>query len=164
MAGEVFLQKAGIPFWVIRTSWLYSFRGDNFALKVLNWSHSQKEMRVVEDQIGSPTWARLLAQITAQFIARGGNNPTRWIEQTKGIYHIAGNGFCSKYDFAREILNFDPDQANQKLTDFLPAKTADFPSNVSRPSFSGLDCTLFKENFNLQLPSWQEGLKLMLAK
>jgi dTDP-4-dehydrorhamnose reductase len=164
LEGETFLRMAGAPYWIFRTSWLYSLRRDNFALKVLGWSHSQEKMRIVEDQIGSPTWARLLAQITGQALAIGRNDPTGWIEQTKGVYHLAGDGFCSRYDFAREIINRDPDRANQKVTELLPAKTKDFPSNVSRPSFSGLDCTLFKEKFNLQLPSWQEGLKLMLVE
>jgi dTDP-4-dehydrorhamnose reductase len=162
LAGENFLLRSSIPFWVFRTSWLYSLRRDNFVLKVLSWAHSQEKVSIVGDQFGSPTWARLLAEITAQSIAMGRNDPINWIDQTKGIYHVAGDGNCSKYEFAKQIINFDPDRAKQRLTELQSVKTADFLSNVSRPSFSGLDCTLFKQKFNLSLPSWQKGLKMML--
>lgn len=158
LAGERILIDSGLPYWIIRTSWLYSMRRRNFVRTVLRAVHSRKTMSVVTDQIGSPTWSRQLAEITSQLIRQGGKSPAKWIEETTGIYHIAGDGWCNRYDFASEIIKSDPDHDDQTLLELIPTLSVFYPCLASRPLFSALDCSLVKSTFKLQMNNWQDEL------
>ena len=113
---------------------------------------------MVADQVGNPTWCRMLAEITAQILARGNEH----IREHTGLYHLAGSGFASRFDWAKLVLELDPDKSQQTLKEILPALTADYPTPAQRPLFSALDCTLFLATFGLQLPDWESALRLAL--
>lgn len=150
--------------WVFRTSWVYSDRRDSFVSKVLAWSRSQQTMRVVSDQIGGPTWSRMLAEVSTLVLALAKTDPYAWVHQTRGLYHLAGDGSASRFAFAQEILRLDPDAGQQLVTELIPASTSDFPAPATRPLNASMDCSKFKATFGLALPPWQTSLALMLKR
>jgi dTDP-4-dehydrorhamnose reductase len=160
LAGEQFVQEIDGSYLILRTSWVYSMRRGSFVTKVLEWAHSQQVLHIVDDQVGNPTWARMLAEIVAQVLAKGGDEVVDWLSERSGLYHLAGSGFASRYEWALAILENDPDPAKRLATQTQPAKTADFPTPATRPLYSYLDCHHFAKTFGLYLPPWQEALKL----
>ena len=149
LAGEYHLQKlnAGI---IIRTSWLYSSFGHNFVKTILRLAAEQVELRVVDDQIGSPTWAADLAGITLEIINRLKNkkNPPQY-----GLYHYSNEGTCSWYDFAEEIVKL----AGLKIK-IHPVSTSEYPSKARRPAYSVLDKSLIRNWLNIKIPNWKDSL------
>ena len=117
-----------------------------------------RTLRIVDDQVSNPTWARMLAEATALLLARGIDNFVPWLTERKGLYHLAGGGHASRYAWAKEILELDPKAREQVTEELLPAATADFPTPAKRPLFSGLDCWRFEQTFDLVLPYWKKAL------
>ena len=162
LEGERLVQETGATFLILRTSWVYSLRKDSFVTKVLKLARTQPVMRIVDDQVGSPTWCRMLAEITAQVLAAGKSSSNRWMHARRGLYHLAGLGSASRLEWARAILENDPKRAEQTAKDILPALTADFPTPAKRPLFSALNCDRFMDTFGFQIPAWRDNLKLAM--
>ena len=162
LEGERAVQATGGAYLILRTSWVYSLRRGSFVTKVLHWSRQQETLKVVSDQVSNPTWARLLAEITAQLLAQSIENPAGWLAERHGLYHLAGSGFASRLEWAEEILRLDPRREQQIARQISPAKTADFPTPARRPLFSALDCDLFTSVFHLHLPPWEKALALAM--
>ena len=162
LEGEEAVRQAGGAYLILRTSWVYSLRQGGFVTKVLQWSRSQSVLRMVTDQVGSPTSARLLAEATAQLLAKGGKNLYGWVAERKGLYHLAGDGAASRYEWAQEIIKHDVHPEERILQELQPALTAEFPSPARRPLFSALDCRKFTDTFGLHLPDWRDGLALAM--
>lgn len=163
LAGEQAIQQAGGSYMVLRTSWLYSLRSPSFVTKVLQWAREQETLRVVTDQVASPTWARLLAEATAHVLAMGVKDIHAWVGEHSGIYHLAGHGAASRLEFAEAILRHDPRKAEQVCKKIQPAATAEFPSPAKRPPYSALNCGLLMRRFGLHLPEWEQALLLALS-
>jgi dTDP-4-dehydrorhamnose reductase len=159
LAGEQAVAQAGGAWLVLRTSWVYSNRRDSFVSKVLEWAAKNPNLRIVDDQVSGPTWARALAETSAMLLARGGQDLANWIKARSGVYHLAGWGWCSRLEWAAEILRLD----GQERT-VLPAKTAEFPAPAERPLVTPLDCTKFARVFDLRLPDWKDALQMAMAK
>jgi dTDP-4-dehydrorhamnose reductase len=164
LAGEQAIQQTGGAYLILRTSWVYSLRRESFVTKVLNWSRGQRQMRVVSDQVSNPTWARMLAEITSQMLARADANPVGWLRERSGLYHLAGSGYTSRYEWAQAILKYDPKSDQQIVEDLTPAATDDFPTPAKRPLFTALNCDLFTKTFKLSLPEWEVALQLAMAQ
>ena len=162
LAGEHEITQIGGTYLILRTSWLYSLRGETFVNKVLKWSRQYETLRIVEDQVGSPTWCRMLAEATAQVMAMGSKNIVDWLTAHSGLYHLAGDGYASRYEWAQEILKYDPSPQEQIVEQLLPSLTSEFPTPARRPLFSALDCTRFYQTFGLRLPNWRDALRLAL--
>jgi dTDP-4-dehydrorhamnose reductase len=158
LEGEKSVQAAGGGYLIFRTAWLYSMRGNNFVTKVLSWARKHAVLHIVDDQTSNPTWARMLAQLTSNVLARGRD----FVADHRGLYHLAGDGYASRYDWAREILRLDPKPEEQKAREVRRAATADIPTPAKRPMFSALDCSLCAKVFGFTPPSWQHDLKLAL--
>lgn len=158
LAGEQAIQQAACPHLIFRTAWVFSMRSESFVAKLLEWSRQKSELRVVDDQVSNPTWARMLAEATALLLAGGGEDMPAYIEEKSGIYHLAGWGFASRFEWARQILANAPGWTEQRVQAIQPARTDEFPTPATRPLFSALDCSRFERNFGLRLPPWQEAL------
>lgn len=158
LAGEQAIQSVDDAYLIFRTAWVYSYRRDCFVAKVLQWAWQNETLRIVDDQISNPTWARMLAEITSQILVRG----VGYLTERKGLYHLAGGGYASRYGWANEIIALDPKKGDHKVHRIFPVKTIDFPTPAVRPLFSALDCFLFREAFGLRLPSWQTALRMMM--
>lgn len=162
--GERAIELAGGIFLILRTSWMYSLRRDNFLIKVLSWARTKPILRIVTDQIGNPTSARMLAVVTALTIAMGGRAVLEWLAEYNGIYHVAGDGSASRFEWAEEILRCDPYPEEKVVKELQPALSSEFPTIARRPLYSALNCEKFMETFGLRLPPWQEALQMTLDK
>ena len=159
LEGERLVQQVGGIFLILRTSWVYSLRKGGFVNKVLGWARQQETLRVVNDQVANPTWARMLAEMTAQILARG----ETYIRERAGLYHLAGSGSASRFEWAKEILQLDPEREQQMARQIIPAKTSDFSAVAERPLYSALNCDHIKTIFGLCLPPWEEALRLAMG-
>ncbi len=162
LAGEQAIQSVGGVYLILRTAWVYSTSGDSFLGKVLQWARQNETLKIVSDQVSNPTWARMLAEITTLLIAKPGPDFAAYFHEKHGIYHLAGSGYTSRFEWAQHILENDPQQNEQTIRTLLPAFTQDFPTPAQRPLYSALDCTLFEKTFGLRLPEWKEALQLAM--
>jgi len=160
LAGEQAIQSVDGDYLIFRTAWVYSLRHDSFVSKVLEWARKNEILRVVDDQVSNPTWARMLAEVTAQALAHDND----YLRERTGLYHLAGKGHASRYSWAKEILRLDPAKQEQKVKQLLPASTSDFPTPAQRPLFSALECRKFEQAFDLRLPVWDATLELALVQ
>jgi len=164
LMGEENIKQAGEAYLILRTSWVYSLRGNSFVNKVLGWARKNENLKVVSDQISGPTWARMLAGITSLMLAQNNANLLEIIRERRSVYHLAGAGYTSRYEWAKEILVNDPNRTEQIVRDLEPARSDDFPTTAVRPLFSALDCTRFEDTFGLKLPNWNSTLKLAMTR
>jgi dTDP-4-dehydrorhamnose reductase len=162
LAGEQAVRQAGAAYLILRTSWVYSLRRESFVIKVLAWARKQSSLRLVSDQVSSPTWSHMLAKATSQLISSAKSDLYGWFTEHQGMYHLAGSGYCSRYEWGQEILKYDPQPGEQVAREILPALTAEFPTPARRPLFSALNCDHFYEEFGFRLPDWRFALKLAM--
>lgn len=162
--GEQAIIAAGCAHVILRTSWVYSLRGDSFVSKTLAWARQQETLRIVSDQVGSPTWARMLAEITAAVLAQSKSAPLDYFAARRGVFHLGGSGGVSRLDFARAILRLDSRADEQKVRNLEAASTADFPTPAKRPLRTSLDCSRFESTFGLRLPNWEDSLRLAMSE
>ena len=153
LQGEKNIQKSGVKYLIFRTAWLYSEFGKNFVKTMLNLTSTKPQLKVVFDQIGTPTYAYDLAMAIFNIIEQ------RKYEGNTGIYHYSNEGGCSWYDFTKMIAQY----SGQTECDIQPCHSDEFPSPVKRPSFSVLDKTKVKETFGVVVPYWTDSLKRCLA-
>lgn len=154
-AGELAIGLVGSNYLILRTAWVYGMRGKNFLRTILQLARERQELKIVCDQTGSPTWSRLIAEVTAQIVPQ--------IKGIQGIFHLTAAGSTTWYDFAQAILRLDPDRGQQIVQTVSPIPTAEYPTPARRPSYSVLDCNSLVTQFNLYLPNWQETLALAMA-
>ncbi len=171
LKGEEAFINSGAKGLIIRTSWIYSSFGHNF-VKIMLKLKDRKELNVVFDQIGTPTYARDLAEALLHILgfrildiefsdkeARPKPQiPTSNIQYPVSVYHYSNEGVCSWYDFAKAI--FEIKGINIKVN---PIETKDYPTPAKRPHFSVLNKAKIKKDFNLEIPYWKESLKKMLS-
>lgn len=158
LEGEKAAMEAHSHSMIVRTSWVYSTFGHNFVKTMLRLGQERDQLRVVFDQIGSPTYARSLAQAVLKAIQlhqMGTVNQEKW----HGIYHYSNEGVCSWYDFAKAAID-----ARGLDCQILPIETKDFPTPAQRPPFSLLNKAKFKAAFGLDIPHWQTDLQAMMEQ
>lgn len=162
--GEEAIIKTNCKHVIIRTSWLYSEYGKNFCKTMLSLTASKPELKVVFDQVGTPTYALDLATAIAAIIedyktSQGSKFDAQSYPKT-GIYHYSNEGVCSWYDFATMIAQM----AGNTDCKISPCHSNEFPSPVKRPAYSVLDKTKIKETFNIEIPYWTTSLKKCLGR
>jgi len=162
--GERAVMAEGGTSLIFRTAWVYSLRRDCFVTKVLRWSKTRSEIRVVDDQVSNPTWARHLAEITALLLANAVRRGSRPVSEFGGIYHLAGWGMASRLQWAKSILGLIDESPGREVPPVRPAKSGDFPAPAARPALSALDCGKFFETFGLRLPDWEMSLRLAIEE
>ncbi len=150
--GEKTIEASGCKALIFRTAWLYSEYGKNFVKTMLNLTSTRPELKVVFDQVGTPTYAQDLADAIFDIIENGK------FEGNEGIYHYSNEGVCSWYDFTKMIAAI----AENTECDIQPCHSDEFPSPVVRPSYSVLDKTKFKNTFGLYIPYWVDSLKVCI--
>lgn len=156
--GERAIAQSGCTHLILRTSWVYSGRGGNFVLTILRLARERDELKVVDDQIGSPTWARALAEATAELLAQ---NPR---PETCGLYHLSAHGSTSRYHLAQKIIETARQLSNDggKWATLHPIKTADYPLPAARPLNSALSNEKIKRAFGIEMESWENQLAACL--
>ncbi len=145
LAGERAVQRHLLRFYIVRTSWLYGPNGKNFVDTILGMAAERKTLRVVSDQIGTPTCTLSLSETIADLITTG-----RW-----GIYHASDDGVTNWYEFAKEITRGTG-------AEIIPIETKDMPRPATRPKYSVMDKTTLINTIGRELPTWQESLQTYL--
>ena len=148
LMGEQKIITTGCKYIILRTAWLYSEFGKNFVKTMLNLTSTKPQLKVVFDQTGTPTYAWDLATAIDAAL----KNPVA------GIYHYSNEGVCSWYDFTKMIAEY----AGNTECDIQPCHSNEFPSPVTRPSYSVLDKTKIKETFGIKIPYWTDSLKICI--
>lgn len=163
-AGEQAIAASGVPHLILRTGWLYSLRRRCFVTQVLEWARARPDLRIAEDQVGSPTWSRMVAEATSLLLRSGMDDVGGYLRERSGLYHLTSDGAVSRFEWARAILHFDPHPAQQRTTaaTLRPARRTDFPAAAERPANSALDCRLFRTTFGVSLPRWDLALRLAM--
>ena len=156
LAGEQALAAAGVPFLIFRTAWVYGSRGNNFLLTMLRLFEQKKQLSIVADQYGAPTWSRHIAEATAQVLvqlrdATGGFS----FGKRSGIYHLTNGDQASWYEFAQTIRSLAGSDCELK-----PITSEEYPCAAERPRFSVLDNSELERAFSIALPHWKQGLEL----
>ncbi len=160
--GELAVASSGAAHLTLRTGWLFAARGRNFPAAILAAARRGDRLRVVDDQTGCPTSARLLAELTGQILAqaRAAERPAEWLASRSGVYHAVSAGCCTWYAFARELL---------ERTGFAdvavdPVSTAEYGARAPRPARTVLDCARIEDTFGLALPHWREHLRQVVCE
>ena len=150
--GEQKIQASGCKYVIIRTAWLYSEYGKNFCKTMMNLTATKPALKVVFDQVGTPTYALDLAKAITVVLSKFDGTQT-------GIYHFSNEGVCSWFDFTKMIAEY----SGQTTCDIQPCHSIEFPSPVTRPSYSVLDKTKIKQIFGIKVPYWTDSLKICIA-
>jgi len=158
LAGEVTLMKSGANAVIFRTSWVYGLRGQNFLLTMMRLLQEKDELKVVDDQVGAPTWSRMLAEVTSQVLYRMLSGEVD-CERCKGLYHLTGAGQTSWFGFARAIQTVIGAQC-----DLRPIGSDEYRSPAVRPAYSVLDNSKLWEAFGIALPDWEASLRLCIEE
>lgn len=161
--GEQNIQKIGVDNLIFRTAWLYSEFGKNFVKTMLNLTATKPQLKVVFDQVGTPTYARDLADaILVALEAYKKESLTMNHEPfiKNGTYHFSNEGVCSWYDFTKLIAEISENTS----CDIQPCHSDEFPSPVRRPAFSVLDKTKIKKSFSVKVPYWTDSIKICVSQ
>ena len=176
LAGEQAVCAAGVPYLIFRTAWVYSTRGRNFLRTILRLATEKEELRVVRDQFGTPTWSRDIAEATVKILAQltSQGSVANSFSRVSGIYHLTAAGETTWFDFARAILEeaaqlspaiewFDQATHGRSLItkQIIPIATSEYPTRASRPLYSVLSNSRFRQTFGIELPHWRTQVHLV---
>lgn len=157
LAGEVAIGESGCSHFIFRTAWLYAARGQNFLRTALKLAKERDELKIVNDQIGSPTPARWLAVASALAVSKN--------FEVTGTWHVAADGECSWHQFAQTIYQEALSAGIlEKAPRLVGIPSKEYPTKAKRPMYSRLDCSRFATDFGMRLPDWRHGLHQVLAE
>jgi dTDP-4-dehydrorhamnose reductase len=159
LAGDEAVRASGVAHLIFRLCWVYGARGQNFMLTMMRLAREREKLRVVGDQIGCPTWSRMIAETTTLALkqAIGAGDPGT----LTGTYHLASSGVTSWHGFADAIVKLMPAEG-KKCAQVEAITTAEYPTPTKRPAYSVLSCGKLERVFGLRLPHWEESLKQVL--
>ena len=163
LAGETAIRTAGGPHLIIRTQWVYAAKGANFLRTIVRLASQRKELRIVADQFGAPTSARIITDVVASII---GPNPVPLLErfrQADGLVHVAASGETTWHGFARTIVDGLRARAVELgVESVIPIRTTEYPTRARRPTNSRLDLARLRTVFGISTPTWDEALAVEL--
>lgn len=170
LEGDRAIEASGGSYLIFRTSWIYGARGENFLLTMLRLARERETLKIVDDQIGSPTWSRQIAESTAQILSRAScrssarNNLDfrEYLSDIKGIYNLTSSGTTSWYGFAKAILEDTSGLITNRLREISPIPTTEYPVPAPRPPFSAMSGDKLFQTFGQRLPHWHHALDLCL--
>jgi len=163
LAGDQAVLQVGVEHLIFRLCWVYGARGQNFMLTILRLAREREKLRVVRDQVGCPTWSRMIAETTALALNQRFSKPDHDSRSLNGIYHLAASGQTSWHGFAQAIVGQMP-EADRKCKLVEAITTSEYPTPAKRPAYSVLSCEKLKRAFGLQLPNWDESLQRVVEK
>jgi dTDP-4-dehydrorhamnose reductase len=154
LTGEKNIAETGIPYLILRTSWVYSLQGKSFLRTIKKLAAGRDKLRIVDDQIGAPTWAHSIALATRKIIEQCLRD--RAEPSLSGVFHLTCQGQSSWYGFAKEILDLSGEYHDTSL---LPIPTSDYQTLAARPLYSLLSNNKLKKVFAFEMPHWHDALK-----
>jgi dTDP-4-dehydrorhamnose reductase len=165
VAGEKAVAASGAPHLTLRTSWVYGARGKNFLLTMLRLAGERDELRVVDDQVGAPTWSRMIAEATTAIVSQGRAHGglTGFLTERGGLYHMTAAGQASWFGFAAEIVRHHAANGG-RAPRMTPITTAEYPLPAKRPNYSVMSSAKLERAFGIALPDWKASLSLCLQE
>ena len=163
LAGEQAIIAAGASHLIFRTSWVYSSRGSNFLLTLKRLLREKKELRIVDDQIGAPTWSRDIAEGTVRALGHYLKQNQQRKEEMTGVYHLTAAGETTWYGFAAAIVAAQGAKG-EDLPKLVPVATHEYPTPARRPMYSVLSNAKLLKTFGFRAPQWKESLKKLQAE
>jgi dTDP-4-dehydrorhamnose reductase len=161
LAGDQAIQQVNGNFLIFRLCWVYGARGSNFMLTMMRLAREREKLRVVNDQVGCPTWSRMIAETTALAL-RQIDTPAKAAAR-KGVYHLCSSGQTSWHGFASAIIESLPEEERKcRTVEGIPS--AEYPTPTKRPAYSVMSCAKLERVFDLRLPDWRESLRLVMEK
>jgi dTDP-4-dehydrorhamnose reductase len=157
--GDWLIKETGCSHIILRTSWVYSTIGKNFLLTILRLAREKEELKIVSDQIGSPSYAKCLSQATKSIVEK---LVADGMKAQSGVYHFVSPDQTSWYEFAKSILDLDPQKNSQICKTVTPVSSAEFGSKTKRPLNSALDVSKLEKTFGIKLPSWKVQLEMAI--
>ncbi|NLX84171.1 MAG: dTDP-4-dehydrorhamnose reductase [Synergistaceae bacterium] len=160
LKGDVNIQNSGCDYLIFRTSWVYGVRGKNFYLTMRNLLQEKKEIRVINDQFGAPTWCGTIAEVTSK-VMKQIYNPLSKIKpkDVSGIYNLTNSGQTTWFGFTQAIKEqLQKEKPGQTLANLRPVSTEEYPTAAVRPKYSSLSLAKLKSTFNIETPNWDEIL------
>lgn len=165
LAGERAIQQVGVRHWILRTSWVYGLRGKNFLLTIRRLAQERDELRIVDDQFGAPTWSRMIAEATAQALARAFGLPAeRTLEFPSGVFHLTAGGRTSWCGLATAIADALKAAGECKRLTVVPISTAEYPLPARRPANSSLATNKLAAALGIHPCDWHVALGLCLGE
>jgi len=161
LAGDQAIQAAGCAHLIFRLCWVYGARGNNFLLTMLRLARERDKLRVVRDQIGCPTWSRMIAETTTLALQQA--DTAEKARALSGIYHLCASGQTSWHGFASAIVDLMPAE-EKKCREVEAIASAEYPTPTKRPAYSVMSTAKLERIFALRLPDWQDSLRLVLEK
>lgn len=165
LAGEQAIVKQRNPYIILRTSGVYGSRGKNFMRTILNLADEGKDLRIVNDQVSSPTWCGAIAKATRRIILSlvdpSEGQISENMNRVSGIYHLSCKGETSWYEFAKAILDYSKEAQPAKM---IPIPSSEYPTPAKRPARSVLANTKIARDLGIEMPLWEEALKQCLGK
>lgn len=161
LAGDQAIQRVGCNHLIFRLCWVYGARGQNFMLTMMRLARERETLRVVADQIGSPTWSRMIAEATA--LALKQMLSLAEARELSGVYHLRAGGETNWHEFASRIVELMP-PAERKCRVVEAITTADYPTPAKRPAYSVMSCEKLLKTFGIGLPNWEYSLRQVLDK
>ena len=161
LAGDEAIRAVGGAHLIFRLCWVYGARGQNFMLTIMRLAREREKLRVVGDQVGCPTWSRMIAETTAQAVRQ--TLAAGDFSAFGGTYHLAASGITSWHGFAQAIVNRMSGE-EKKCSTVEAISTAEYPTPTKRPAYSVLACDKLQRTFGLRLPHWEESLSQVLDK
>jgi dTDP-4-dehydrorhamnose reductase len=161
LAGDQAIEQVGVNHLIFRLCWVYGARGQNFMLTMMRLAREREKLRVVGDQMGCPTWSRMIAETTALALKQALS--AKDLAAFKGTYHLAASGHTSWHGFAERIIGLMP-EAERKCKVIEPISTPEYPLPAKRPAYSVLSCEKLKKTFGLELPRWDESLEQVVER
>lgn len=162
LAGDRAIMAVDGAYLILRTSWIYGARGKNFFLTIRRVARERQDLHVVDDQVGTPTWCRFLAETTVQILnalqGGGSGRILPALSARPGVYNLSAEGQVSWFGFAKAILATDPAGGEIRAREVLPTTSQAFPTLAQRPSYSVLSKAKARMQFGLELPSWEDQL------
>jgi len=154
LSGEKAVAEAGIPYLILRTSWVYSLHGKNFLNTIKRLAEEKDTLRIIDDQIGAPTWARSIAEGTHKILQQCLKRNWTQSADPSGVFHLTCQGKTSWHGFAMKILDLSGQQ-----TRLIAIPTSDYPTLATRPAYSLLNNEKIEKVFGIEMPHWEYALK-----
>jgi dTDP-4-dehydrorhamnose reductase len=167
LAGDLAVEAAGGAWLILRTSWVYGTRGSNFLLTMRRLARERTELRIVDDQVGNPTWCRSIAQATSDILVSilqsNESSPYEKLRKHNGIYNYSAQEEVSWYGFAKAILESDPQRSSHRVREIHPISTSEYPAVAKRPPYSVLSKEKIQRTFSIEISTWQDQLASCLS-
>jgi dTDP-4-dehydrorhamnose reductase len=165
LAGEKALAESGAAHVIFRTSWVFGARGENFLRRILQLAMEREELKIVDDQVGSPTWSRTLARLTQHMVRRTEESTKssdcgleEAVRPIGGVYHASSRGYTTWFGFANEFVQIAREGASdKKLATLVPIPTSAYPTPAVRPKNSRLNCEKLARCLEFEMPEWQSA-------